>query len=196
MISQVRDLRPFVALSSPFSSCARLAVLLLAVLQFVAPTWHICSMGGAKCHDHNGRQECHLPVAASTGASTNNNHDEKAAHSHALGHAHSATHSHPAERSHSEAQSHCEEPSRCKCESGANAASLSNNVLQTQHDSSSGENCLARLLLGLPGSVASPFVFATGDSFYFVFQPTVTVLHSLARLRQPPARGPPAISFL
>jgi hypothetical protein len=177
-------------------------VLLLVVLQCVAPTWHICSMGGATCHEHEGRQQCHLPVTEGAAVQPASHYgDESAPHSHAKSHSHTTPHSHTAESSHPEThsqsgvQSHCNEPTGCKCRSGADAASLSNNVLQAPHDNSS-ENCLARLLMGLPGSVASLFAFTTSDSFYLALEPTVPVLRSMARLRQPPARGPPAISFL
>ncbi|MBV9468587.1 MAG: hypothetical protein JO316_18190 [Abitibacteriaceae bacterium] len=39
--------------SSRFSTpLARLAIVLLAVLQFVAPTWHVCELGGSSCCEH------------------------------------------------------------------------------------------------------------------------------------------------
>ena len=50
-----------------FSFRARLLVALLALVQVIAPTWHVCEMSGVSCcppEKSAAKLQCHLPPAA------------------------------------------------------------------------------------------------------------------------------------
>ena len=53
---------PFLLTSREFSIRARLLVAILALVQFIAPTWHVCEMSGISCcppKTESSLQLCH-----------------------------------------------------------------------------------------------------------------------------------------
>lgn len=137
-----------------FSFRVRLAIALLALIQIVAPTWHVCILGENLCCPPTSSQAEHQ-------------HDPLSTEAEVLSGAKVLCELHP-------------EPAH------PNAETVVGSLPETH-----GDNCLAKLLLGmpwqsiLPAEVPAPFParISTSSSEYFPL--------SLAALPQPPARAPP-----
>jgi hypothetical protein len=136
----------------------RLTVVLLAVVQVVAPSWHICELGGNTGASYPA---CHVPGTPSAGAPT--------------GGVLAAV-------------------TEQEITPEAAAALAAAPWLTGLPEDCASSSCLARLLMGMPGSIAH------STALTVVFEdpqsPTVATLRlaSIAALPQPPSRGPPAFS--
>lgn len=143
---------PLLSVHRKFSFRARLLVALLALIQFIAPTWHVCAMGGASCcpPPSEGETKLHCPLPARSTSST-----PRAA-------------------------------SCCPQEEAAPQQFL--NATPEPH----GENCLAKLLLGMPWQSVAPLELVEFTARRTPSTPAVPRCIALADLPQPPSRGPPA----
>ena len=132
----------------------RLAVVLLALVQLVAPSWHVCELGGYSCHTGHGR--------------------------------------------HAKAEvwkPKCGGGPVCPCVKPPGAiVSLTGQVLDGRDTPQHG-TCLALLLMSMPGAIAPAVAVALllARRGTHALPPLLPFLCAL--LRQPPARGPPHLSF-
>jgi hypothetical protein len=122
-----------------FSFRVRLLVVLLALLQLIAPTWHVCEMGGSRCcppQSGAAKLQCHLPAEAEV------------------------------------------------------SPPIFVGAVPTAHT----ENCLAKLLLGMPWQNVAPEAAAPLRPRQAGSTPAAPRFVSLAGLPQPPSRAPPIFS--
>jgi hypothetical protein len=148
----IRRPAPFLAAPSLPSPLLKLAVALLVLVQLVAPSWHICELGGYSCHG-SGHAKAQIWTPKCGGGPV------------------------------------------CPCEKPPGAIlSLTGQILDG-HDSGGHGFCLALLLMSMPGALAVAFALITLASRRSAAALPATLLPALATLRQPPARGPPFLSF-
>ena len=96
----------------------RAAILLLALVQIIAPMWHVCSMSGMTCHDPEAQHSVQIWKPKCGGGL------------------------------------------QCPCVKPAGALySPTGQWYSAPVDDAFHGTCLARLLMGMPGSVAAPFDF-------------------------------------
>lgn len=128
-----------------FSVRARLLIALLALIQIIAPTWHICELSGQSC--------CPSPTPGQTDL-------------------------------------HCALPNESREGEVLSEPEATLGSPIESHD----DNCLAKLLLGMPWQSVSPAelpqLFAALSSSTFVVRQFV----ALGTSPQPPARAPPFFS--
>lgn len=130
----------------------RAAIVLLALIQVIAPTWHVCALGGGTRH--------HAP-------------EEKV----------------------EVWKPKCGGGKKCPCvPPKGKLVSPTGASLSKPADECPDTNCLARLLMGMPGSLAAPFDFISLATRRPAFASSLFVSPSVAFLPQPPSRGPPRAS--
>ena len=147
---------PLLTTRREFSFRARFLVALLALVQFIAPTWHVCEMGGASCcppKTGDSLQHCASPGASAA--------DDAA-------------------------KPKCE-----KCPEAESAEPLTVSATSAPH----GENCLAKLMLGMPLQNAAPVALLEFSSRRIESTPATLQQLSIGDLPQPPSRGPPVSSL-
>lgn len=144
---------PLLTTRREFSMRARFLVALLALVQFIAPTWHVCEMGGASCcppKTGEAKQHCApLSTLGSDGAA---------------------------------------KPNCAKCPQAA-ATSFQLENTSAPHS----ENCLAKLLLGMPLQEAAPVATLEFATRQVPSTPAALQSLSIGDLPQPPSRGPPVL---
>ncbi|HEX8834916.1 MAG TPA: hypothetical protein VF719_11980 [Abditibacteriaceae bacterium] len=180
------------------SPLARVLVSLLALMQFVAPTWHVCEMAGpiASCHPH-GAAETHASNPHSHDASQPQAHSHDthshSAHSHDAGHGHdhhsapATRHSHHGEADAQSAKSHprCEDGEKCVCPTGGPAIG--------GRAADYPETCLAKLLWNFPAQSIAAISFDTTTAERRVHFATRLAFSPSFLSRDYPARGPPLL---
>lgn len=130
---------PFLLTSREFSIRARLLVVVLVLVQFIAPTWHVCEMSGVSC----------------------------------------------CPRQTESARPHCERPSTPAAIEAFIGATAEPHV----------ENCLAKLLLGMPLQAAAPAETLEVSTRQTPSTPDAPPSLFPSDLPQPPSRGPPVFSL-
>lgn len=130
----------------------RAIVIWLALLQVVAPTWHVCGLGGSTHrHADEGQAKVWTPK--------------------------------------------CGGGPICPCvpPAGATVSSTGQDLSASDKEHSHG-TCLARLLMGMPGSLSASFNIVILNAQSTTFAPSLCPSPAVALMPQPPARGPPVAS--
>jgi len=146
---------PLLTTRREWSIRARFLVAILALIQFIAPTWHVCEMGGSSCCPPKtgaAKQHCARPSTPAADAA---------------------------------AKPHC-----AKCPQAA-ATSFQLENTPAPH----GENCLAKLLLGMPLQEAAPVATLEFAAQQTPSTPAAPRVVSVEDLPQPPSRAPPVFSL-